>query len=149
MLSIDANLLLYAMNEACPQHSRAAAYLGSIAKSEHVALSEFLLSEFYVLLRNPAVLTKPLSAAEAVEAVNRYRRHPRWKIVGFPPHSQTLHDELWNRASKNAFARRRIFDVRTALALKVFGVKEFVTANVKDFEGLGFDRVWNPITSEN
>jgi len=79
MLSIDANLLLHAINEACPQHDAAAAYLKKMAKSEHVAISEFILSEFYVLLRNPAVLINPLSASEAVEAVNRYRRHPRWK----------------------------------------------------------------------
>ncbi len=71
MLSIDANLLLHAINEACPQHDAAAAYLKKMAKSEHVAISEFILSEFYVLLRNPAVLTNPLSASEAVEAVNR------------------------------------------------------------------------------
>jgi hypothetical protein len=34
---------------------------------------------------------------------------------------------------------------RTALALQAFGVTEFATANVKDFEGLGFAKVWNPI----
>jgi len=33
----------------------------------------------------------------------------------------------------------------TALALQAFGVTEFATANIKDFEGLGFAKVWNPI----
>jgi hypothetical protein len=30
-----------------------------------------------------------------------------------------------------------------ALWLRRQGVTEFATANVKDFEGFGFDRVWN------
>ena len=34
---------------------------------------------------------------------------------------------------------------RTALALQAFGVTEFATGNIKDFEGLGFAKVWNPI----
>jgi len=27
----------------------------------------------------------------------------------------------------------------------ITGVTEFATANLKDFFGLGFDRVWNPL----
>ncbi len=37
---------------------------------------------------------------------------------------------------------------RTALALQAFGVTEFATANIKDFEGLGFAKVWNPIANK-
>lgn len=36
---------------------------------------------------------------------------------------------------------------RLALTLRHHGVTEFVTANVKDFEGFGFTRVWNPLAS--
>ena len=49
------------------------------------------------------------------------------------------------QAESPAFARRRIYDARTALCLRAFGVKEFATANEKDFEGFGFERVWNPL----
>jgi len=31
------------------------------------------------------------------------------------------------------------------IAWRHHGVTEFATANVKDFEGFGFARVWNPI----
>lgn len=41
-----------------------------------------------------------------------------------------------------------LFTQSTALALHAFGVTEFATANVKDFEGLGFARVWNPVAAE-
>jgi predicted nucleic acid-binding protein len=36
-------------------------------------------------------------------------------------------------------------DARLALTLRHHGVTEFATSNVKDFEGFGFNRVWNPL----
>jgi hypothetical protein len=48
-------------------------------------------------------------------------------------------------AAQPGIARRRIYDTRTALALRVFGVTEFATANVKDYEEFGFAKVWNPV----
>jgi len=145
MLSIDANLLLYCYSEACPQHARARPFIESLSGREEVALSEFVLTEFYLLLRNPAVLATPLTAPEAVAVIQSYRQHPRWKVLGFPPTSRELHTDLWQRAAAPGLARRRIYDTRTALALRAFGVTDFATANVKDFEGFGFVKVWNPL----
>ncbi|MCX6855603.1 MAG: PIN domain-containing protein [Verrucomicrobia bacterium] len=145
MLSIDTNLLLYCYSEASPYHVAARKFIEAVSQREDVAISEFVLTEFYLLLRNPAVLTQPLTAPEAVAVIQSYRQHPRWKILGFPPTSRELHTELWQQAAVPTFARRRIYDTRTALSLRAFGVTEFATANVKDFEGFGFAKVWNPI----
>lgn len=145
MLSIDTNLLLYAYSEAAPEHDRALAFITSMSGSEGVALSEFVLAEFYLLLRNPTVLKKPLGAPDAARVIQSYRQHPRWKILGFPPTSREVHAEFWQQAATPGLARRRIYDIRTALCLRAFGVTEFATANVKDFEGLGFEKVWNPL----
>ena len=95
--------------------------------------------------RNPAVLANPLTAPEAVAVIQSYRQHPRWKVLGFPPTSRELHTDLWQRAAAPGIARRRIYDTRTALALRAFGVTSFATANVRDFEGFGFVKVWNPM----
>jgi hypothetical protein len=54
-------------------------------------------------------------------------------------------DEAWKLAARTGFPRRRIFDVRLGLTLLHHGVTRFATANVKDFEGLGFQKVWNPL----
>jgi len=143
--SIDTNLLLYSYCEASPHHARANAFLASLSEQEDVGLSEFVLSEFYLHLRNPAVLDKPLSPAEAVAVIQSYRKHPRWQVIGFPPRSRDIHSALWQQAATANFSRRRIYDVRTALCLRAFGVTKFATANVKDFEGLGFAKVWNPV----
>ena len=149
MLSIDANLLLYCFSEASPHHSSARHFIETTSARDDVALSEFILTEFYLLLRNPAVLAKPLSPPEAVSVIQSYRQHPRWKVLGFPPTSLELHTQLWKQAASPGFARRRIYDTRTALSLRAFGVTEFATANVKDFQDFGFGRVWNPLAKQD
>lgn len=47
--------------------------------------------------------------------------------------------------SSSHIAHRRIYDTRTALALRACGVTEFAAVNVRDFEGLGFAKVWNTV----
>ena len=115
MLSIDANILLYAINTASPWSASAHQWLISIQRDENVAISEFILAEFYGLLRNPAVLKHPLTAEEAVDVVQAYRTHPRWRLIGCPAESRTLHDTLWQKARVQSFAFRKIYDTRSAL----------------------------------
>jgi toxin-antitoxin system PIN domain toxin len=145
MLSVDTNILWHGFNADSPQHGAAYAWLQTVQTLEEVAISEFILAEFYGLLRNPVVLKQPLGAAEAAAVVQVYRRHPRWRLIGFPYESLPMHESLWKTASKEGFAFRRLYDVRTALSLLAQGVTEFATANTKDFTGLGFRRVWNPL----
>jgi len=61
------------------------------------------------------------------------------------PTSRDIHAALWQAASTRDFPRRRIYDLRTALCLQAFGVTDFATANVKDFNNTGFARVWDPL----
>jgi toxin-antitoxin system PIN domain toxin len=145
MISIDTNILFYAFNQDSPKHSAAYSWITSLQGHDEVVISEFILAEFYGLLRNAAVLKRPLSAKDAVEVIQTYRSHPRWRLIGFAAESRQLHDSLWERAAETAFAFRRFYDVRSALTMLSQGVKEFATTNVKDFEGIGFQRVWNPL----
>ena len=147
MVSIDTNLLLPAVESGNRQHELAAAFLHSLENREDVAISELALLELYNLLRNPAVLARPLGAADAVDVCEAFRQHPRWQLVGFPPDSRPFHDTFWPRLRGKDFARRRSYDWRMALCLQRQGVTEFATVNVRDFDGLGFKRVWNPLNA--
>ena len=147
MFSIDTNILFHAFNEDSPSHETAYRWLTAIQHEEEVAISEFVLAELYGLLLNPAVLKKPLDPSDAVEVVQTYRVHPRWRLIGFPLESRPLHDALWQKARQRDFAFRRFYDARSALTMIAQGVTEFATVNVKDCEGLGFRKVWNPLTS--
>jgi len=145
VLSIDTNILFAAVEVSNPGHEAAAGFLERAEARDDVALSEFALLELYVLLRNPAVLARPLDASEATAVCQAFRNHPRWQVLGFPSESRAFHDAFWPRLATRDFARRRAFDWRLALSLLQQGVNEFATVNTRDFEGFGFRRVWNPL----
>jgi predicted nucleic acid-binding protein len=80
MISLDSNLLLYAYNLDSPKHRGALRFIEGLGKQDDVAISEFVLTEFYTLLRNPVVLVAPLSSAEAIRVIAQYRRHSKWAL---------------------------------------------------------------------
>lgn len=145
MISLDTNILLPAVESGNADHENAASFVESLQDRDDVAISEFILVELYGLLRNPAVLARPLTAARAADVCEAFRHHPHWQVIGSPPDSRTFHDAFWPRLREPSFARRRADDWRAALSLLRQGVTEFATANTKDFEGYGFKRVWNPL----
>jgi predicted nucleic acid-binding protein len=125
-----------------PLNPRANALLDAHEDDTSVVFSELCLTELYVLIRNPAIMARPLGPSEAVDVIQKFRRHPRWRIVD---HSPAVMDEVWRLARTKTFARRRIYDVRLGLSLVRAGVKRFATRNVKDFQGIGFDEVFDPL----
>jgi toxin-antitoxin system PIN domain toxin len=145
MISVDTNILFAALVEEADSHEEARGFLKKLAARRDVVISEFCLGELYRLLRNPILRTPACTAEEAVAIISHLRSHPHWRIVGFTDDSRALHDELWSQARAKGFAYRRIYDLRLALSLQRHGVKELATANLKDFQGLGFERVWNPL----
>ena len=141
MISIDTNLLLYSLNRDCPEHGAARAFVEACAGRADVAIAELVLVELYVLLRNPAVVRRPLEADEAAALCQAFRRHPRWALVG----TAEVMDRVWAAAARPGVARRHVFDARLAHTLVDSGVKELATRNTRDFEGFGFERVFDPL----
>ena len=144
MIGIDTNILLCAVYPKAVGHEKAKAILEEWKESDDIVIVELVLVELYQLLMNPLVISKKLSATEAVQIIEVFRQNPKWHLVENAP----VMDEVWRIAGKDGFARRRLFDVRLALTLKHHGVTHFATANTKDFEDLGFERVWNPLLEE-
>ncbi len=143
MIAFDTNLLLYAFDSGAPGHDKARAFINDCATRDDITIAELALVEYYGLLRNGAIFANPLSPEQAVVECDRYRRHPRWRLTENAP----VMTNAWAFARQKNFARRRIFDVRLALTLQHHGVTHFATANTKDFQGLGFAEVWNPLTN--
>ena len=143
MIGIDTNVLLYSLNPDSIWHEAAVSFLlkNLGVPTVRVAITDYVLVELYVLLRNPAVMAKALTARAARDLVTAYWDVPNDLRV----ENANVMDEVWNLAGGKDFARRRVFDARLALTLKQGGVTEFATANVKDFEGWGFEKVWNPL----
>lgn len=141
MISFDTNILFPALEPSHPHHSRARAFLEALPAGR-VAICELVLTELYVMVRNPATARRPLGAAEAARMIHTLRSNPAWRLVDYPG---GLMDAVWKAAAEPGLARRRVFDARLGLTLLHQGVMEFATANVKDFAGLGFRRVYNPL----
>src|SRR3990167_6749757 len=141
MQSIDTNILFYSMIKGASHHDAACSYLESLGDSTDVAIAELVLVELYLLLRNPTLLSSPLGAKQAVEVCNIFRNHPCWQLI----ENADIMNTVWQVASHQSFARRKIIDLRLAKTLQAHGVTKFATANIKDFKNLGFDKVWNPL----
>ena len=145
MISCDTNLLFYALNARAPEQPRARAFFDAHADSASFVICELVLIELYGLLRNPVTRHPPLAAAEAVQIIDRFRRHPAWRVVDFPGPPTRIMDHVWRRAGTADFPRRTIFDARLALTLRHHEVTEFATRNTSDFAGFGFEWVWDPL----
>ena len=143
MISNDTNLLLYSLNPDSIWHEAAVSFLGQNLgiSAVRVVITDYVLVELYVLLRNPAVMAKALTAGAARDLVTAYWDIPNVLRV----ENANVMDDVWKLAGGGDFARRRIFDARLALTLRQSGVTQFATANVKDFEDWGFEKVWNPL----
>jgi toxin-antitoxin system PIN domain toxin len=142
MISFDTNILFAALESSARGHSQARDLLIEYEGNERVALCELVLLELYCLLRNSAVVRKPLPAESAVAVIQELRHHRRWRVIDY---AAEVADKVWVHSSKPGFAFRRIYDVRIALTLRHHGVTDFVTGNTADFQGFGFRRLWDPL----
>ncbi len=141
MISFDTNIAVHAANRASVLHGAAVAFLQSLAARRDVAVCELVLVELYLKLRNEKIFPHPLSAAQAATVCQTYRQNRGWSLIECAP----VMDEVWTQAKQREFAFRRIIDARLGLTLLHHGVTEFATTNAKDFTGLNFERVWNPL----
>jgi toxin-antitoxin system PIN domain toxin len=141
MLAFDTNIAVYAANVRDPRHTAARHFLEQIKTSPDVVVCELMLVELFLKLCNARIFANPWPPAEAAELCHAYRNNRLWKRVDSAP----VMEEVWKWTRKPDFAFRRIIDVRLALTLRHHGVTEFATSNLKDFQDLGFTRVWNPV----
>ncbi len=143
MLSFDTNIMVHSANNKSLLQAAAKQFLADLTPRSDVVVCELMLVECYLKLRNGHIFEVPLTAGQAAAACQNFRYHPRWRLIESAP----VMDKVWQFAAQRFFAIRRIVDVRMALTLQAAGVTEFATTNVKDFENLGFKRVWNPFSA--
>lgn len=143
--SLDTNILLYAANEDAAEHAVCKKFLQDIVDApEDWVVSDQVYFELYVALRNPKVMERPMSAAQASNHIATLRNELGIMHCGYLP-------ESWNRAilqmKVDDFPFRRTHDAVLAATLLAHGVKTFYTRNTKDFLAAGFDKVVNPVDS--
>ena len=82
MRLVDANVLLYAVNEASAQHRRARGWLdAALNGQEAVGFAWIVLLAFVRLATHRAVFAQPLSVGEAIDAVRDWLAQPAALVV--------------------------------------------------------------------
>jgi uncharacterized protein len=82
MRLVDANLLLYAVDESSPHHRRARTWLEqALSESETLAFAWSVLLAFLRLVTNPRVFEAPLDLHEALDLVESWLDQPAATVV--------------------------------------------------------------------
>ncbi|MHB1583752.1 MAG: TA system VapC family ribonuclease toxin [Acidimicrobiales bacterium] len=79
---VDANVLLYAVNESDERHDEARGWLdGALGSGDTVAFSWAVLLAFLRLSTKVGLFPNPLSTDQAVDRVRRWTGHPAGVVV--------------------------------------------------------------------
>ncbi len=141
--SLDTNILVYAANDAAPEHRKARSLVERVAaESGQWLLSSQVLWEFYRALRNPVIQQPPARPREALARVRQIRSDLGARECAYEP---KFFDEVAHVFARSSLTYRATHDVVLAVTLVKNGVTEFYTRNAKDFADLGFERVIDPI----
>ena len=91
---VDANILLFAVNESAPEHSLAAAWLeDALNGNRRVGLPWESLTAFVRLVTNPRVVSRPLAPVDAWAFVEDWLAAPAaWVPVPTERHAGVLGD---------------------------------------------------------
>lgn len=141
MISFDTNIVVHSANVDSPDYKAARSFLEELTTHQDVAICELMLVEVFLKLCNQKIFSQHMSAAEASDYCAKLRANRNWRLLESAP----VMEEVWQATRKRNFAFRRIIDLRLGLTLRHHGVTHFATANLKDFRGLGFEKVWNPL----
>ena len=143
MKSIDTNILLYAVNRECLEHTQALQLVRTALQEPHQwIIADQVWFELYRLLRNPAVLSKPLSAEKATHTIQWYRQQSGWLSCAWEPDMMNLLLPYWEAES---FPARNSFDLVLAITLAQHGVDLLYTRTTRDFESLNLFKLQNPL----
>ena len=98
--------------------------------------------EFYRALRNSRVLRNPLGAREAALRIQFLQSESG---VSRCCYELDQWEGVFSQLAERGTPAARTHDIVLGVTLKSNGVKRFFTRNTKDFHGIGFRELINPI----
>src|SRR5580698_8838087 len=92
MKLLDANILIYAVNEDAPLHKAAKTWIEEVlSEGETVAFSWIVILAFLRLSTRPGLFRNPLAPSEAFDVIRSWLDHPDVAIINpGPNHFVTL-----------------------------------------------------------
>jgi toxin-antitoxin system PIN domain toxin len=99
LVIVDANVLLYAVDEGSVHHAPSLSWLESALRGpESVGFAWIVLLAFVRIVTNPGVFARPMGAAEAMAQVERWLAAPGAVVVEPTPRHATLLKGLLDQA---------------------------------------------------
>jgi toxin-antitoxin system PIN domain toxin len=141
VILVDANLLLYAYDQASPRHARSRTWLeATLSGDEPVGLAWITLLAFLRIATNPRAVSHPLPLAEATGIVASWLALPSVTVPAPGPR----HWEIFERVFRGAQARGPLVtDAHlAALAIEHGALLASADRDFARFEGLRFS---NPL----
>jgi toxin-antitoxin system PIN domain toxin len=96
VILVDANVLIYAVNEDSPQHDEARSWLeGVLDSNETVGLAWIVILAFIRLITNDRIFPSPMTTDSAFDMVDAWLNHPN-VVIPSPDvvHATALRDLL-------------------------------------------------------
>jgi toxin-antitoxin system PIN domain toxin len=96
MILLDANLLIYAVNQDAPLHKKAKTWLESVVSGpDSIGFSWNVLLAFLRITTRPGLFRNPLSLDAAFDLIGSWLDHPSATVVqAGPRHLRVLRDLL-------------------------------------------------------
>jgi len=130
MIAVDANILVYAHKQGAPFHAEAKAALAGLAASaETWAIPWPCVHEFYSVVTNPRVFTRPSTPAEAIAQVEAWAAAPNALLLS---ESRTHLPRLTSLVMPSGVVGPAVHDAKIAAICLDHGVRALLTMD-RDF----------------
>ena len=139
--SLDANILLYASNTACPEHKAAVEFLrGRSTDPDLMCLTWPALMAYQRIATHPSIFANPLSPAAAWKNIEALLKMPRARVLSEEADFSLRYKEVTGELH---VAGNLVPDAHIATLLLQHGVGRIYTAD-SDFRKFDFLKVVNP-----
>jgi aminotransferase in exopolysaccharide biosynthesis len=140
-ICIDSNILVYAFNPISKFHDQAEMLLEKFVNSDGFIVTDISLIEFYQIITNKKKLEKAISPGVAREIIRDIVLNKKIQII---ENNIDILNESFRTVDIYNIKKYDIYDHLIAHICKHYGIKDFYTANSKDFERYEFLNVINP-----
>lgn len=144
MIMPDANILIYAHNEASENHERANRWLEEkLRSSEIVCFSWQTITAFLRITTNPKLFSNPLSPSQAFEIVEQWLARPNAIVVEATANFMTIFQKT---AIDGQASGALLMDAHlAALAIEHGATLATTDRDFRRFDGL---KIENPLASD-
>ena len=140
--AIDANLLLYALNQSAPEHVRASRFLDRLVdREEPLCMPWTVVLAFLRLATNPRILPHPLSPTAAREWLDEIINLPQTRLLSEEPGFWKAFGEVAAPLNPRG---ADVTDVHLASVLKQHGVVTLYSSD-RGFRRFDFLKVIDPL----